>query len=165
MTVGEPGPFAGELEHRLLGCIEVGRRGGVVGAAVLALPAEDELEEAGRDFVVLFVGSVGDQRDRGRAHRRDKVEHRRRVASLVAFGTKLGSRVAQALAHDPTDTAAEERFRHKATIDECEGELHSRESIGNRSRTRVLRKPGADWVQNPDDASCRPDSPSTQNHT
>jgi hypothetical protein len=53
-----------------------------VAAAVLAMRAERAREELGRHLVVLLVGLLGQQRDRGRVHARDE--------GLVGFLGGLG---------------------------------------------------------------------------
>jgi hypothetical protein len=49
---------AGEVEHRLLGAVEVVHPGGPEGAAVFATGAEDQGEEGRRQLVVLGVGGL-----------------------------------------------------------------------------------------------------------
>ena len=97
-AVGQLGAPAGELEHRILGRVEVAHTPRPVGAAVLATAAEHGLKERRRQRVVLGVGRIGMQRDRTAA----QIAHE--VAQLVRVA--LASLVAQAISREAADAEA-----------------------------------------------------------
>jgi hypothetical protein len=87
-----------------------------VAAAVLAMRAERAREELGRHLVVLLVGLLGQQRDRGRVHARDE--------GLVGFLGGLGVgrvHLGQALLEQAADAQPDDAVGHQALFDPADG--------------------------------------------
>ena len=116
LAVLQAGALAGELQHGLLGLVQGGRAGREVAAAVLEMPAQDQLEEPGGQLVVLLVGAAGMQGDRGPVHGGDEAPLG--IQLRLAAGAPFPP---QAPAVEAADAHADEGVRQQAPLGPVDG--------------------------------------------
>jgi hypothetical protein len=123
-----------QVEHRLLSGIE---RPGALrpeAAAVFLPRAEDEIEERRGHLVVLQVGGVRRDGDRGGAHRRDE-----RPLPLAPGGRASASELLEGRGEAAADRPAQEEIRDEALLGEADGGAHG-PPLGNQGMKALVSR-------------------------